>query len=326
MKDVSKSIVRTLLGTARKKDKDAVSKWRENSPENSSFLDHLQLFWNNPGQEKSSGNLDIARERLWIRMNSSRIVPKTHSLSYRILQVAAILVFVALTSGVAVYLTSEKVQPGHQDWVEVATEAGQQSKVTLSDGSIVWLNAGTVLKYRPDKKSRQVYLNGEAFFKVSHDRKYPFIVDAGTTKVRVLGTTFDISHYSGSPLTAVSLLSGKVEFSTDPGKAPVILKPGEKIVYNEQEQSLTQTSLREADLLWRQGILAFSNEPFNELISKLERYYAVSFVYNRKAFQDIHYTGTINNLSINKVLEFINLTIPINYEIDNKTIKLDLRK
>ena len=115
--------------------------------------------------------------------------------------------------------------------------------------------------------------------------------------------------------------------SIDKSDKVVGIRPGEKVIYNAETQALNKTeAIVQNDILWRQGVLVFENESFNDLIMKLENYYAINFVYDSITFENIHYTGTINNININKVLEFINLTIPINYEIDNKTIKLDLNK
>ena len=211
--------------------------------------------------------------------------------------------------------------------MEISTEAGQRSKVSLPDGSLVWLNAGTVLKYCPDKNERKVSLSGEAYFEVNHSPDYPFVVETSDTKIKVLGTKFNVSHYSGSKITKASLLSGKIEMTLDQSDRVVDIRPGEKITYNEETQALNKAeAIVQNDILWRQGVLVFENESFNDLILKLERYYAVNFAYDRALFENIHYTGTINNLNINSVLEFINLTIPIAYEIDNKTIKLNLNK
>ena len=249
------------------------------------------------------------------------------SLIYYLLRVAAVFVFAFSIAGLSIYIASETNLFYKSNWVEVSTEAGQRSKVSLPDGSLVWLNAGTVLKYCPDKSDRKVSLTGEAYFEVSHFQDYPFVVETGNAKIKVLGTKFNVSHYPGSKITEASLLSGKIVMSIDKSDKVVGIRPGEKVIYNAETQALNKTeAIVQNDILWRQGVLVFENESFNDLIMKLENYYAINFVYDSITFENIHYTGTINNININKVLEFINLTIPINYEIDNKTIKLDLNK
>ena len=168
------------------------------------------------------------------------------------------------------------------NWVEVSTQAGQQSKVTLPDSSIVWLNAETEVRYHPDRRERKVYLNGEAYFEVKHSSDYPFVVETGDAKVRVLGTKFNVSHYPGAEFDKISLLSGRIEMLLTGRKSPIELKPGEKVVYRPTTHVMTKMKANvQNEILWRQGILVFDNDSFNELIQKLERYYAVTFVYDK---------------------------------------------
>lgn len=327
MKDISLIIARILLKVANKDEVEALSEWEKKLPLYASFLKNLKAFWKLPFDEKSSDRLDIARERLLARLESIETNGNGRSLIYYISRVAAVFLFALLISGISFFIGSETNLFYKSSWVEVSTEAGQRSMVTLPDRSLVWLNAGTVLKYFPDKKERKVYLVGEAYFEVNHSPDYPFIVETGEVKIKVLGTKFNVSHYPGSKITEASLLSGKIAMSFAKNDKVIAIRPGEKVSYNSENQIIYKTnSIEYNDFLWRQGVLVFENVSFNELIVKLERYYAVSFKYNRATFENIHYTGTIYNLDIRKVLEFINLTIPINYEIDNKTIRLTLNQ
>lgn len=326
MKDFSKLIARILLKTARKSDLEAVSEWEKNAPENTSFVEGLKDYWNQPATKQTDHHLSGAKERLLIRLNTPKVERKTRSLSYKLLRIAAIFAFTVSITGLSIYLASKTSLFYPKSWVEVSTAAGQQSQVTLPDGSKVWLNAETQLKYHPDKNNRLVSLSGEAYFEVSHNKTYPFVVETGDAAIKVLGTKFNVSHYPDSKITSASLLSGKIQMTADIDNQSIILAPGEKAIYDQEKHKIAKMNFKvENDVLWKQGILFFNNDPFNDLIQKLERYYDVKFIYDKGRFKHTHYTGTVDNLTINKVLEFINLTIPINYEIDNKTIKLSLK-
>jgi len=326
-KDISLILARVLLKVGKKDEADALSEWKNISEKNASFADNLETFWNLPVEEVPSEKLNSARKRLLIRLNSNETKPVERSFIYYLSRIAASIVIILAIAGLSVYIASETNLFYKKSWVEISTGAGQQSKVSLPDGSLVWLNAETVVKYQPDKGKRKVSLTGEAYFEVKHSADYPFVVETGGTKIKVLGTKFNVSHYRGSRITETSLLSGKITMSFDKNGKSVDLNPGEKIIYDEEKQVLSEKKAKvQNEILWREGILFFDNEPFNELILKLERYYAVTFSYEKDVFKNIHYTGTINNLNINSVLEFINLTIPVNYEINNKTIKLNLKK
>ena len=327
MKNFSLIIARILLKVANKDEVDDISKWKNMSKKNTLFAHSLEVFWNHPIEEKSFPRLAMARNRLIARLNSNAEGHSKKSLYFYLSRIAAAIIFIISIAGLSIYFASETNLIYHNNWIEVSTESGQQSKVSLPDGTLVWLNSGTVVKYHSDKKERKVSLTGEAYFEVNHSTNYPFFVEVGGAKIKVLGTKFDVSHYPDSKITEASLLSGKIEMSFDKSSKVVNVIPGEKVTYDEKTQVLSKAEYKvENNILWRQGILVFDNESFYELILKLERYYAVKFLYNKVTFENIHYTGTINNLSINRVLEFINLTIPINYDIDNKMIKLNLRK
>lgn len=327
MKDISEIIARYLQNIADKDELDTIARWESKSDDNSRFLQNLKAFWNYSSAEEQTNDLKMARERLLARIRPTKKGRQERSLVPYFSKIAAAIILIISISGVSFYFISKSNLFYKNNWVEVSTKAGQQSKVTLPDGSLVWLNAETEVRYHPDRRERKLYLSGEAYLEVKHSNDYPFVVETSDAKVRVMGTRFNVSHYPGAEVDKVSLLSGKVEMSLTGRKSPVILKPGERVVYRPGTHTLKKMKANvRNEILWRQGILVFDNDSFNELIQKLERYYAVTFVYNKEAFNNIHYTGTINNLTIGKVLEFINLTIPIAYEIDNKTIQLALKK
>ena len=323
MKDIPLIIARSLLKVAKKEEKDSLSKWGSISRENTSFVQGIEEYWNLPIEEIPDKKLNAARRRLFVRLNTTTGKQTNRSLLYYSSRIAAAIFFIISITGLSVYVASKTVLFYAGNEVEVSTEAGQQSKVTLPDGSLVWLNSETIVKYDAAKDLRKVSLLGEAYFEVSHDSKRPFIVETGNTKIKVLGTKFDVSHYPDSKITKASLLTGKITMSLPGSCKEIELQPGQKIVYNAEKHVYSKQMVDvQNEILWRQGILFFENELFNDLIRKLERYYAVKIIYDEETFENIHYTGIIDNLSIKKVLDFINLTIPMKYEIENKTIRL----
>lgn len=320
-------IARLLLKVAKKEEMETFSKWEKTSEKNALFADVLKKYWNQPAEEVPSGRLELAHNRLLVRMSSGEEKALGRALSSYFMRIAAILVFTFSISALSIYIASKNDVFNQNNWVEVSTEAGQQSKVTLPDGSLVWLNAETIVKYRQRKDKREVSLEGEAYFEVTHSELYPFIVETENVKVKVLGTRFNVSHYNNSKVTEASLLSGKITMSVDGSNNEVELAPGEKVIYTDGQGVVLKRNIKvQNEISWRRGILVFDNEPFNEFVKKLERYYAVKFTYEKSAFENIHYTGSIDNLNIDNVLEFINLTVPISYKIDNKTITLNLKK
>ncbi|MGQ8335174.1 FecR family protein [Sunxiuqinia sp. A32] len=327
LKDISLIIARKLLRIESKEDKDVLDQWKSKAARNSSFFTNLESFWSNPAEEESNERLNIVRERMLFKLNAGSVKKRHHPTIFYLTRIAAAIILIITIAGSSIYIASQTNLFYKNNWVEVSTEAGQQSKVTLPDGTLVWLNAETVLKYHATKDERIVSMDGEAYFEVTHAADHPFIVNTDNAKVKVLGTKFNVAHYHDSKITEASLLSGKIAMNISDQSETFELKPGEKISYNEDEGRISKIETKvQNEILWMQGILFFDNEPFNVMIQKLERYYAVKFIYNKNVYKNIHYTGSIDNLSISRVLEFINLTIPIKYEVDNKTIKLQLKE
>ena len=159
---------------------------------------------------------------------------------------------------------------------------GKQSKITLPDKTIVWLNAGSRLLYPSmfDKERRVVYLEGEAFFEVSKNKHKPFILEMHHSQIKVLGTQFNVISYFDEPTDEATLVEGSINLSfnhSTSGKN-VILKPEEHIVVNtDQSFSISHVDIRNA-ISWREGILAFHEESLSAVFKRLSRFYGLEIV------------------------------------------------
>ncbi len=322
MKDIASIIANFLQKQASKDEIESLKEWEDKSDRNKVFLKRMEEYWSQTNEEKVNPRSEAARLRLLTRMDGSYDKHKLKPVSY-LMKIAAAIIFIVSIAGISVYIASNAGFFTQNNWVVVSTDAGQQSKITLPDGTEVWLNAATEVKYCATQDYRRVKLSGEAYFEVEHAPDFPFVVETEDVSISVLGTKFSVSHYPDSKITDASLLTGKITASALGSNEDIEITPGQKIVYNSDIEEFTRSALRGKNhVAWRYGVLIFDNESFDELIQKLERYYAVKFIYETKDFSNVHYTGTLDNLSIEKVLEFINLTIPVAYEIDNKTIQL----
>ncbi|MCL3780936.1 DUF4974 domain-containing protein [Prolixibacteraceae bacterium JC049] len=322
MKDISKIIARKLLNSKQHDDDAICDQWEQTTKDNTTFLHLMSDFWRVQPKVEKLDRQEELRERLKVRLTaSSRLeyTGKVIRLTWSRIAVAAIFIGVIIFS--SVYFTKQMMPVKEDSFFQIATDAGQRTQMTLPDGSKVWLNAQTNLLYKEDKNTRQVTLEGEAYFEVKHAADFPFEVETGNGKVKVTGTKFMVSHYQGSAITEASLLSGKIKFAFPGGEKEVDVAPGERIVFNANLKSYTQKTYDvKTKILWREGILVFDKEAFSMLIDKLERYYAVTIDYPEDKFKNIHYTGTINNLRLESLMEFISLTIPMDYEIKNRRV------
>lgn len=324
--DLSLIFARNLLHIAKKDENDILRDWESKSEKNVIFKKSIIKYWNQSPERIPGRRMAMAKRRLIARIESSHL--KTYrTLPLKLIRAAALIILLVSVGSLSVYLTTRLDLFENQNYLEVSTQPGQQSQVLLPDGSIVWLNAATKISYNDKGRGRKVRLSGEAFFNVKNDDNNPFLVSVGETEIKVLGTQFNVQHYENSKYTETSLLSGKISMNVNGIYRDIVVNPGEKMVYNSEGHVLMRKKVEVSnEILWKKGILVFENERFDGLILKLERFYGVSFKYDNEEFLNIHYTGTIDNLSITKVLEFINHTIPIDYEIDKKTIQLSRKK
>jgi hypothetical protein len=205
---------------------------------------------------------------------------------------------------------------------------GKRFELELSDGTIVHLNSGTTLKY-PVRfiagENRQVFLDGEAFFDVTKDKKHPFIVNADNLNIRVLGTHFNVSSYPEDNLTDVVLVEGSVGLYTANEKFDAnkntVLKPGYKGSFNRKDNHIeTKPVITDVYTSWMEGRLTFKNMSFTDITKKLERHYNVTIVNQNKKLANEKFYASFGDEPIEKVLSYFNDVHGINYTIKNNEI------
>lgn len=206
---------------------------------------------------------------------------------------------------------------------------GKKFQIVLSDGTKVYLNAGSSFKY-PEKfinsSNRQVYLlEGEAYFEVSKDAAHPFIVNSNNVNVRVLGTEFNISSYPEDFSINTVLIEGAVSiFSNNKiyDKATSLkLKPGFKASWNKTSNNVAVKEV-DTDIYtgWKNGKLIFKNIQFKNIIKKLERHYNVTIINNNSKLGEKNYDATFDVETIEEVLNSFNKNYEFEYTIKNNKI------
>jgi len=205
---------------------------------------------------------------------------------------------------------------------------GKRFDVVLSDGTHVFLNSGTSLRY-PVKfiegMDRDVFLTGEAYFDVTKDKKHPFIVHADKMNLEVLGTKFNISHYSEDQSINTVLVEGSVELYDD-GKSKneinsTLLKPGFKAEWNKTNQEIAIENVdTRIYTAWVQGKLIFRNATFREIRTRLERHYNVTIKNSNTDLDAQLFDATFDIESINEILETFNKSYAIEYDIVNNEV------
>ncbi|WP_422080762.1 FecR family protein [Ulvibacterium sp.] len=202
---------------------------------------------------------------------------------------------------------------------------GKRFDVVLSDGTTVFMNSGTELKYPVvflEKGNREVFVQGEAYFDVTSNNGRPFVVNAEGLNVEVLGTEFNVMAYPEDGMTDVILVEGSVGLTIeDTAQENVVLSPGEKGILDKNANTIaTQKVNTNIYTAWRTGELVFRRMPFENLIKKLERHFNVSIVIENEALKQEVFSASFNNETIEAVLGFLNESYNIDYTIAENII------
>jgi len=202
----------------------------------------------------------------------------------------------------------------------LSTSNGETYKLSLPDGSRIWLNAASTLIYPTSFSSaikRQVKLMGEAYFEIAKDKTHPFIVETNSQRVEVLGTHFNISAYQDEPLTKTTLMEGSVRIS-NPSQSQ-LLKPGEQAIVNGRDIAVVPGDLEEA-LDWKNGKIVFNDETLSTIMKKISRWYDVEVIY-REGTDKLIYQGSVSRTSkISSVLNFFRDTETVDFIIQGRQI------
>lgn len=199
---------------------------------------------------------------------------------------------------------------------------------TLSDGTKVWVNSSSSLRYpiRFVKNERKVYLSGEAYFEVAKNQNKPFYVILETgVEIKVLGTKFNVMAYDDEKLVEATLLEGKVQVTTDAAsgrKVNSILNPNQQLSYNKQSKSGEVLEVDASSYVaWKDGLFILENERLDFFMRKLERWYGCKAVYETESLKEIKFTGEIRKYDeFSSVLKMLKLTEDIDFTIEGNVI------
>jgi len=233
---------------------------------------------------------------------------------------------------------------------EIFTGNGSRTHLTLPDGTIVWLNAGSRITYEKnfDANLRAVTLTGEAFFDVAPNASKPFVIHTAHIDIRVLGTSFNVKSYPSDKTTEATLIRGSIEVSIlNRASDRIVLKPNEKLIVNNEDSALQakdnaahrhnkvdeslvviskptyeHNSGAIIETSWIDNKLIFQDEQFRDLARLMERWYGVTIRFDGSGKEDLWFTGTFEKETIQQALDALKLTGNFNYSIDGTQITI----
>lgn len=244
-------------------------------------------------------------------------------------RMAAILMLPVFSFGLYMSFKYQSIRHGQisgsQAYNEVFSSVDAITKVSLPDGSIVWLNHSSTLKYPTvfQKDCRTVELTGEGYFEVAHNSKIPFIVKAENIQIKALGTEFNIMVYPDDDKIEISLINGEVVLQRaeqDEKVVPLLkMEPTDLAIFQKSNNEInTRTINDDRYFSWKEGKLIFNKEPMDEVVKKLSRWFNVDIQLKDSKLGDLTYTATFKNETLPQVMELLSLVTPINYSISNR--------
>lgn len=198
--------------------------------------------------------------------------------------------------------------------------SGQRAELLLPDSTRVWLNAHSRLVYPVSfqKSSREVQLDGEAYFDVRHNEASPFIVKTKEMNIKVLGTEFNVSAYSEEKEFMVALLKGRVQLEPAGLSRTYRIEAGEQVCYEDGKYMTSR--IKDMDYFrWKEGLLCFNNQPISEIIDKLCLYFDIRIEVSGQPFLKEHYSGKFRvKDGVEQVLKVLQLEHKFTYTKDNE--------
>ncbi|KLT65404.1 FecR family protein [Pedobacter sp. BMA] len=221
--------------------------------------------------------------------------------------------------GTIVYMAVDADSASASRLNTITTPRGGEYKVTLSDGSMVMLNAGSKLTFPTGFRGaeRRVYVDGEAFFRVAKDPQKPFIVTVGGNEVKVLGTQFNVSNYPENDGVETTLLEGSVNFSNAYGKE-VILKPNQQVLSAYGHLTLKDVAAEDFNA-WTQGEFLFNDVPVSVVMQKLARWYNVDVDPQSMPKKNL-YIRISRQADIDEVLNMISKATDLEFDLKGNKI------
>lgn len=350
-------IIRYIQGNATAEEKELLDNWLKESNNNQSEFESISRTWDLTSRLNQIHSVDVAGAR----KKTKRKIPefkKSRSLFFYWQKIAAIIMLPLLLSVAGYYYFLNQRQDDEIFQQTITSSYGTRNHLNLPDGSGVWLNSGSIIRF-PSKfqgNRREVYLEGEAFFEVQHDRLRPFYVNLGEMSVKAVGTAFNIAAYKKDNRYEATLISGELLLiKKNRSRKDVVLfkmEPNQHAVYDisrkkitleedvllprENEEAISAIKSVDAEPIpqkvdifenkytsWINGRLIFRNDPMDEVVKRLGRWYNVDIQLQDTLLYDFRYTATFVDETLEQVLELLKLSAPMEYVIKERKINDD---
>lgn len=271
-------IIRYLENRCSEEDFVLINEWMKESDENAGELFRMEEIYQLGKFPFEEENLVVRAERRLGRRLEQENQKKQEVFKLRsVLRYAAAIVGVmVLAAGLAYWFRNKA-----EELVVASAAHGQVREMLLPDGTKVWLNQSSVLKYPRafEGKERHVYLDGEAYFEVARNHEKPFMVKSPAMDVRVLGTSFNIKCRPDNSFAETTLIEGEVEVKDKSDKGRITLLPGQKAVLNRVTGRMQVKQVDpKMEIVWHNDLIPFEKSSIFQIAAALERFYGVKII------------------------------------------------
>jgi ferric-dicitrate binding protein FerR (iron transport regulator) len=322
--------IKYLQGNCTEKEFEQILSWIREGSQSISGKGIVQEIWEEfeptagpVERTKYNRILDKIHHQININQNTTQLIIPRPSAKNRILSIitraAAILLLPVLSLFVYTNFLDKDRYADNSNDLEVEAPAGSRSHIELGDGTKVWLNHGSKLKYpyRFEGDNRKVFLTGEAYFEVAHNAKAPFIVGTNRLDVKATGTAFNVSAYPDDDVVETTLVEGKVILYERKNNSEIkALTLGECLKFDAQKNSYsleTRNTLKYT--AWKDGLLVFKNDNLEDIAKKIARWYNIDVEISNQKIKEYPFTATFTDETLPQVLELLSLATPVSYQL-----------
>ena len=323
-----------LTGEIAKAEQEELFAWIDQSVENKTAFEEIQELWSISAdlEEDFETDVSVAWEKVANRTIKREATVIRFPWHKQLLRIAAVILVVA--GGYWLIENWTKTAPD----IIYQTAANEKTRVTLPDGSIVWLNENTKVAFAESFDPRIIKMEGEAFFDVEHlSEDQPFEIRSGNTKTTVLGTTFNVRAYPKEQLIEVTVETGKVAFekiekgeegkTEDIGKetgAKVLLAAGDSGIFDKVDQAVIKKELKNENAnSWKTGQLTFQNTEMKDVKEALERFFDIKINTSDEKILNCHITGIYQKPELDEILEVLKFSLNIEIEKNQNEFTLN---
>lgn len=323
-KNTKEIITKFLTGEASPGEQATLKQWISASEENKKEFETYSALWNKSKRLVLSRSIDVEALLKNTKNRIGEFQTKKRWLTY-LQQAAAVLILAFSFSFLYNFFANKTTETTAEQTIlqEVQAAYGTRTKLQLADGTNVWLNSGSTLRFPTSFKNtneRRVVLNGEGYFDVTQNESKPFVVNTEKLNIKVYGTRFNVSAYKGYNDMTVVLEEGKVALEKEYAsgtKELMVMKPNDIIEYHSAENKLYHSSASNLKRYtsWKDGYIVFYGDHIYKVVETLERWYNVDFEIKDEALKNYSFTATFEGETLEQVLKLLSLSSPIAYKI-----------